>query len=122
MTGITFTLTNFGVIIGGCVLAFRLRKAPKAFNEAKAMAFTTYNFLIWLLLLFGVYQSNPRVESWYAVRSSGTLIMMIPYVTILFVPKLRAVWRLERRKAAVRQAPSGAQRGCFARTVATHCC
>eukprot|EP00455_Lapot_gusevi_P028387 TRINITY_DN3028_c0_g1_i4.p1 TRINITY_DN3028_c0_g1~~TRINITY_DN3028_c0_g1_i4.p1 ORF type:complete len:235 (-),score=41.29 TRINITY_DN3028_c0_g1_i4:912-1616(-) len=81
------------MVLVGIYLAIRTRKVPGEFNESKIVGGAIYaSFLIGLILAVLETVIDANVSATLVLRSMALLLGPFILLTILFVPKMSAIW------------------------------
>ena len=91
ITGLSITLGyNFLLLLATLYFAFRTRKVPQNFNEAKFINLTIYTLCILWLAFIPTYYSTASLGTVFQTGSLVLVIILNAFITlfILFVPKI----------------------------------
>ena len=101
--GLSITLGyNFLLLIATLYFAFRTRKVPQNFNEAKFINFTIYTLCILWFAFIPTYYSTASLGTVFQTGSLVLVIILNAFITlfILFVPKIYFLFSRLRGKSA----------------------
>ena len=115
ITGLSITLGyNFLLLIATLYFAFRTRKVPQNFNEAKFINFTIYTLCILWLAFIPTYYSTASLGTVFQTGSLVLVIILNAFITlfILFVPKIYFLFSHQIRN---KSASSGTESNTFQR-------